>query len=389
MINQLQRHIVITFGTKQGVFAEAFEETLLKRFGGQNPVASGVGGCISRDNICELFSHLFVTNISVQSVIADSVESLWQNVLNHTSDEAENREGFMFDLSCFVVTVPVADRFTVIPFNSANRDRWRNDIFCQVLSQPLSAGRYLTRLKESDKAFGIISPCPVDIFFDGRIGNIFLEHIQKMILPFSVHHVVRDVGDIFPLFHWINSTCGHEYMKMGIVMSGSSSGLENNNVSDIEFYAGAGLENIFETCIAGSHEWAEQFWVTVKPYMQKIRHGQDYMSVSNAGQEPSSDEVGPSVGISLCAGKTEAGFAGESDTSCLSAVAASVLDKAHFVWIAAVKHFLDVFIEILSVKSWMGLFKHIPMVVENLLEYVFVEAFHGCSLRTTITELAE
>jgi hypothetical protein len=178
-------------------------------------------------------------------------------------------------------------------------------------------------------------------------------------------------------------------MKMRIVMPGSSSGLENNNVSDVEFYAGAGVENIFETGIAGSHKRAEQFGITIKPYSQGLRHGQHYMSVSNAGQEPPADEVGPSVGISLCAGKTEAGFAGESDTSCLSAVAASVLDKAHFVWIAAVKHFLDVFIVILSVKSWMGLFKRIPMVVENPLEYVFVEAFHGCSLRTTITELAE
>jgi hypothetical protein len=35
----------------------------------------------------------------------------------------------------------------------------------------------------------------------------------------------------------------------------------------------------------------------------------------------------------------------------------------------------------------MSLLKRIPMIVENLLKRVFVNAFHGCSLQTTITEL--
>jgi len=122
MINQLQRHFVITFGTKQWVFAEAIEETLLKRFRRQHSVASGISGYISRDDLDKAFSHLLVSNIAVESVITDSVKSLWQNVLNHPSDESEDREGFVFNLSCFVVTVPVADGFTVISFNPANRD---------------------------------------------------------------------------------------------------------------------------------------------------------------------------------------------------------------------------------------------------------------------------
>ena len=35
------------------------------------------------------------------------------------------------------------------------------------------------------------------------------------------------------------------------------------------------------------------------------------------------------------------------------------------------------------------LFKCIPMVVKDSFECVFIDAFHGCSLRTTITELAK
>jgi hypothetical protein len=38
---------------------------------------------------------------------------------------------------------------------------------------------------------------------------------------------------------------------------------------------------------------------------------------------------------------------------------------------------------------WTELFKCIPVVVEDSFECVFIDAFHGCSLRTTITELAK
>ena len=387
MIYQLQRHFVITFGTKQRVFSEAIEETLLKWFVRQNPVASGVGGYISRDDFGKAFSHLLVTDIAVQSIITDSLESFWQNVLNHSSDELECREGFMFDLSCFVVTIPVSDGFSVISFNSANRDRGRNNILCQVLSQPLSAGWHIAGLKKGDKAFGVIFPCPVNIFFNDRIENVFSEHFKEMVLPFSVHHVVWDIRDILPLSQLIKPTCGHEDMKVWIVMAGSSGGLENDDVSHVEFDARAGVENIFETGITCSHERAEQCGIAVKPYSQELRHGQYDMTISYAGQKPPADEVGPSVGIALGTGKTEAGFASESDTPHLAALTASVLNKAHFFRITAIKHFLDGIIVIRTVEAWMSLLKRIPMIVENLLKRVFVNAFHGCSLRTTITEL--
>ena len=62
---QIQEHIVATFRTKQGVFAEALEEAFLKRFGRKHSVAFWVSGYIRRDDFSKLFSHLFVTNISV------------------------------------------------------------------------------------------------------------------------------------------------------------------------------------------------------------------------------------------------------------------------------------------------------------------------------------
>jgi hypothetical protein len=177
-------------------------------------------------------------------------------------------------------------------------------------------------------------------------------------------------------------------MEVGVVMAGSSGSLKNDNVSDIEFGTGAGIENIFEAGMSCLHEWTEQCGITIKPGSQELRHGQDHMAISNARQEPSTDEVCPSVGIDLGTGKTKARLAGESNTTYLSALAASVLDKAHLSRLAAVEHFLYGVVVVGTIKACMSLLKRIPMVAENLLKGVFVNAFHGCPLRTTITELA-
>jgi len=178
-------------------------------------------------------------------------------------------------------------------------------------------------------------------------------------------------------------------MKVGVVMSGASGGLQDDNVTDVEFfYPCAGLENIFDTGMSCPHEWAEQFWITKEPDTKELRYSQDYMSISYAWQQSSSDEVSPSVSIDLCTGKAEAGLTGESNPACLSTVAATVLHKAHLFGITAVKHFLDCFGVVRAIKAWLKLSKGIPVIIEYLLECVFVDAFHGHSLRKKIAELA-
>ena len=200
---------------------------------------------------------------------------------------------------------------------------------------------------------------------------------------------------------FIKPSCGHEDMKVWVVMSGlsdksESSGslvgqvrLQHDNVTYVEFfYSCTGLENIFDTGMSCPHEWAEQFWITKKPDTKELRYSQDYMSIGYPRQQSLRDEFSPSVSIDLCAGKAEAGFAGESNTACLSAVAATVLHKAHLFWIAAVEHFLDCFVVIGTIKGWSKLSKGIPVIMEYLLECVFVDSFHGRSLRTKIAALA-
>ena len=163
-------------------------------------------------------------------------------------------------------------------------------------------------------------------------------------------------------------------------MAGSSGGLENNDVSDVEFDSARGLENVFEAGMTGTHEWTEQCGVTIKPCSQKFGQGQYDMAIGDAGQKPSADEVGPSLGVSLGTGKAEAGFAGKGDPSYFATLAATVLDIAHLVGITTAEHFLDVVV-IRRVKSWMSPLKLIPVIVENLFKGIFVNAIHGGSLQ--------
>ena len=211
---QLQQHIAATFGAKQRVFPEAFEETLCEWFVGQHTVSSGVIGHIGRDALREVFSDLLVPDISVEPVITNSLKSLWQYMLYHSCDELDGREGFVFNLSCFMVTIPVADGFSVISFNSSYRDRRRYYILCQILSQSFSARWNFSVLQKSDKAFGIISPGSVNVFFNVRIGNILPEHFQEMVLPFFVHHIVWDVTNRFPFAFFIKPSMAVLYEQL-------------------------------------------------------------------------------------------------------------------------------------------------------------------------------
>ena len=389
MINQFQHHVIPTFWTKQWIFSEAFEETLSERFWPKNAVASGVIGRLWRYNICEVFSDFLVTNIAMKPVITNSLKALWQDVLYHSSDELEDSKGFMLDLSGFVITIPVVDGLAVVAFDPSYRDRRRYNILCQVLCQSFSAMGHLSLLEKSDKAIGIICPCPVDVFANGRIEDIFFQHFQKVILPFFVYQIIWDVGDRFPLVLQVKSAARQKDMKMRVVISGASCGLQDDDVSDVEFDTSAGVENVFETGIARSHEWTEQCRIAKKPDSEKLRHGQYHMAISDARQQSSRDKVCPAVGINLGTGETKAGLAGERNSAYFSAVAAFVLNKAHLVGIAAAKHFIDSLVVVRIIKAWMVPFKCIPMVVKDSFECVLIDAFHGCSLRTTITELAK
>ena len=389
MINQFQRHFVTAFRADQRVFAKAVEESFRKRFRRQDSIAIGLIGHIAGQNFGDAFSAFSVSHVGMQAVISDSLKTLRQNVLSHSSHEFHGWKCLMFDLPTLVIAIPVAYGVAVVAFDSSHGDRRRDDILGKIFRESFSSGRNISRLKKGDESFRVVFPCSVDVLCNGRIGDVLLEHVQQVELPFFVHDFIRNVRNRFPFVVVGYSASGHENVKMRIIMAGAASRLENDDVSHIELGGAAGFENIIEAGIACSHESIEQVWIFEKPFSQEIRSGQNDVPVSDSRQDASGNEVCPFVSVDFCAGEAEAGLAGEGDTSVFSAMIASVLSEAHFFWIAAVKHFLDDVVVVRRVKSWVGVLKRIPMIVENLLECVFVDAFHGGSQPTTVTELTK
>jgi len=387
MINQLQQHIVATFGTKQWILAKAFEEALCKRLWWQYIISSGVVRDVRGKDLGKILSGLFVAYIAMKPVISDSLKTLGQDMLDHASDEFQDGQPFMFDLLGFVVMIPVSDESAVIAFDTTDRDRRRDDIFRQVISKPLSTRRHISFGQKGNKAFWIFFPGSVDIFFDGGIGNIFPQHVQQVILPFSVEQFVWDIREMFPFSFWIDAPGSHEDMKVRVVMAGPAGSLQNDNVADIKVHASIGSQDILQTGMTCLHEWAQQLAIAIEPGVKKIWHGQDDVSVCYTGYESSSDVVSPSIGVDFGTRQAEAGFTGESNAAGLATRWATVLYKAHLFRVAAVQHFLHCLVVFWAVVTKMDLLELIPVTLKNALKGVLVNAFHGSLPRTTIAGL--
>ena len=387
MINQLQQHIVATFRAKQRVFPKAFKEALGKGLWWQYIISSGVVGDVRGKDFSKIFSGLFVAYIAMKPVVSDSLETLWQDMLDHASDEFEDGQPFMFDLFGFMVMIPVSDELSIIAFDTADRDRRRDDIFRQVVSQPLSARRHISFRQKGNKAFWVFFPGSIDVFFDGWVGNILSQHVKQMILPFSVEQFVGDVRERFPFSFWVDAAGSHEDMKVRVVMAGPAGSLQNDNVSDIKVNTSIGPQDILQAGMTYPHEWAEQIAIAIEPCVKEIWHGQDDMSVCYTGYESSSDVIGPSICVNFGTRQAEAGFTCEGDAAGFSTRWATVLDKTHLFWIAAVQHFLQCLVVFWVVVTRMDLLEPIPVVLKNTLKGVLVNAFHGSLPRTTIDGL--
>ena len=211
-----------------------------------------------------------------------------------------------------------------------------------------------------------------------------------MELPFSMHEIIWDVRDVFPVSVRLYSASRHEYVEMRVVMAGPSCRLKNDYVSHVEFDTATCSEYVFETLIAGPHENIEQSGIITKILPQIFRRCQNDVPIDDARYEPPRDEVGPLVGVSFCAGETERGLAGEGDATNTAAIFTPILCIAHFFRVAAVEHFFDDVVVGGRVEFRVSQLEGRPVIADNPFEDIFTDddVIHDAPLRLTITKLA-
>lgn len=318
-----------------------------------------------------------VTGIGVQAVLPDSLDSFGRPMLAHASDEGQARHGHMLDGLGLVVSIPVATGQVIIEIDASARDRWGGAVLGELLGEPFPTGLHITLLQARDAALGIVVPAMVDIC-EARCGAQFLcEQGPPMVQPLAVHAFVRAVGSRFPSALWVHAPAGEQDVQMGVVSTGSTAGLQNDDGPYGQWGPGTGLDDVEEAVVPGLHEAVEQIGISVEVAPEEIRHGEDFMSVRDLQEEPSADEIRPAVRIHLGARQAEAGLAGEGDSAGFSARAAAILDKSHFLGITAIEHLLDDLIVLVTIIGWIGLFELGPVIPKDLLECSLINPFHG------------
>ena len=172
MVDQLQFHEMSAILTKQWVEGEGLEEPLNKGLVGKNAKAIGREKWMGREDLCQVISDSRIANMSMQAIIANALEPLGKNVLNHATDETLNGKGGILDVFGAMISIPVSNSLTIVVLNTTHGNGRRDHIFGQVTGQPLSARRDLAFIDKSDQPSRIFLPGPVNVVVNSRIVNV-------------------------------------------------------------------------------------------------------------------------------------------------------------------------------------------------------------------------
>jgi len=82
--------------------------------GGKDAVTSRIAGRGGRPQGGQLLADRLVAGVAVQAEVANALESLGQEVLDHSADEPQRRQGRVLNGLGLVVLVPVADLLAVV-----------------------------------------------------------------------------------------------------------------------------------------------------------------------------------------------------------------------------------------------------------------------------------
>src|SRR6516165_9165413 len=174
---------------------------------------------------CEHPLHLRGLARGMEPIIADAVKPFRQNMLYHPPDEGQRRDLFLLPLLGLVIVVPIPHPLPIVAQDTSEGDRGADDVFRQVVRQPLAPSRDLALFQGGDQAAGILAPQSVDLGFERACAHPLLEHGEEVILPLLVQHREGEVVHLPPFLLWGHPARGHQDMQMRMPMPRAPRGL--------------------------------------------------------------------------------------------------------------------------------------------------------------------
>ena len=202
----------------------------------------------------EELSDVSIADVGVEAIIADALKAFREDMLDHATDEAQDGQSGVLDLSGFMVPIPVTDSLAVVAFDAVDGDRRGDDIFGEIASEAAALGGQIAFFDEGDEAFWVVFPGAIKGGFDSGVGDVLTEQGEEMVLPFAMDDVEREVGDVFPGLMLGEAAGGEEDMEMGVVISGAAGGLQDDDGAGVERLACDGVEDIQQAGLAGLNE---------------------------------------------------------------------------------------------------------------------------------------
>src|SRR6516162_952533 len=153
-----EEHGPATTPTAQRITPRTGEDTLTVSLSRRDPIRPFDQPPERDHQPCEHLLHLLGLTRGMEPVITNTMEPFRQNMLYHPPDERQCRDLFLLTLLGLVIIVPIAHPLPVVAQDAPQGDRGTDDVFRQVVCQPLATRRDLALFQVGHETAGILAP---------------------------------------------------------------------------------------------------------------------------------------------------------------------------------------------------------------------------------------
>src|SRR6266705_3001734 len=293
-------------------------------------------------------------------------------MLYHPTDEGQCRDLFLLPLLGLVIVVPIPHPLPVVAQDAPQGNRGTDDVFRQVICQPLATRRDLPLFQVGNQAAWILAPQGVDLLFDRACPSPLFQHSEQVILPLFVQHCEWKVVYLPPSLLRRHPPRGHDDMQMRVPVASAPRGLQYHHIAGLQLHLREPRQSVAEHRDPALHQVSQQRAMPKKLEVQRIGHGPHNVAIRHPFVERPTDVSYPLIHIHLAAGEAEAALATERHAFLFQAMRAQIGRIARLQG-ATAQHFVDDGLHVAILVARMALLEGHPVITEDLLEGVFVD----------------